>query len=63
MVAGNSSISVSFQVDVTEVITDGDQLINTISASAAGGITASIPINIVTVGGIRSIYLPIILKK
>jgi uncharacterized repeat protein (TIGR01451 family) len=60
-VAQNSSIGVSFQVNVTEAITDGDKLINAISASSAQGITASIPFNAVTVG-VRSIHLPVILK-
>jgi uncharacterized repeat protein (TIGR01451 family) len=61
-VAGNSSIAVSFQVSVTSPITDGDQLINAISASSAQGLTASLPANKVTVG-LRSIFLPIVLRN
>jgi uncharacterized repeat protein (TIGR01451 family) len=58
----NSSINVSFQVTVTEVITNGDRLVNTISASSAQGFTASIPINLVIVG-LRQVYLPIVLRN
>ncbi len=60
-VTGNSSISVSFQVSVTPPITDGDKLINAISASSVEGITASISANSVTVG-LQSIYLPVIFR-
>jgi uncharacterized repeat protein (TIGR01451 family) len=61
-VAGHSSISVSFQVTVTQVISNGDKLVNALWASSAQGITASIPSNTVTVG-LRTAYLPIILKN
>jgi uncharacterized repeat protein (TIGR01451 family) len=60
-VAGNSSINVSFQVSAA-AITDGDQLINAISASSAEGLTASLPANTVTVG-LRSIFLPIVFRS
>ncbi len=59
-VVGNSSTSVSFQVSVTPPITDGDKLVNDISASSAEGVTASISANSVTVG-LRPVYLPIVL--
>jgi uncharacterized repeat protein (TIGR01451 family) len=61
-VAKDSSTNVPFQVTVTEAITDGDQLINTILASSAQGLTASIPANSVAVG-LRSTYLPIVFMK
>ncbi len=61
-VAGNSSTSVSFRVSVTPPITNGDKLINAISASSAEGITASISANTVTVG-VQSVYLPIVLRN
>jgi uncharacterized repeat protein (TIGR01451 family) len=57
-----SSIDVSFQVTVTEVITDGDRLVNAIAASSAQGFTASIPINLVIVG-LRLVYLPVALRN
>ncbi len=62
-VAGNSSISISFQVDVTGVITTGDKLINTISAGSAEGATTALAPNVVTVGGLHSTYLPVILRN
>jgi uncharacterized repeat protein (TIGR01451 family) len=61
-VAGNSSINVSFQVSVTGAITDGDKLVNVISASSAEGLTASISANTVTVG-LRLVFLPIIIRN
>jgi uncharacterized repeat protein (TIGR01451 family) len=61
-VAQGASISVSFQISVTEVLTHGDRLINAISASSEQGITASIPVNAVVVGE-RVVYLPLVLRS
>jgi uncharacterized protein (TIGR01370 family) len=57
----NSEITVSFQVDVTGVITNGDQLVNTILAGSTQGITGSIPANTITVG-LPSSHLPAMFK-
>jgi uncharacterized repeat protein (TIGR01451 family) len=61
-VAKDSSAGVSFQVTVTEIITDGDRLTNELSASSAEGITAASTNNSVTVG-LQLTYLPLILKN
>ena len=60
-VAPASSVSVSFQVTVAAAITDGDRLINAISARSAQGLTASIPIYVVIVG-LRLVNLSIVLN-
>ena len=61
-VNAHSSITRSFQVTISAVITDGDELTNIISVNSAEGINIENSAHAETVGA-QPTYLPIILKS
>lgn len=58
----NSSITRTFRVTVTNVITNGDQLVNVVSASSGEGATIQNQV-ITEFVGMKTIYLPIVIKN
>jgi uncharacterized repeat protein (TIGR01451 family) len=60
-IAGNASISRTFQVNVTETLTDGEILVNILSATTDQGVDIDNQI-FLTIVNPKLIYLPIILR-